>query len=59
MSKGNEIETKYLRNYIFILDELYDKKAITLGEYMQIGMQLKLLESLDRIETLLKGDKNG
>jgi hypothetical protein len=49
-----EIVTKYLNQHIFQLDKLLDKKQITLGEYLMIGVQLKILEKMDRFEAMMK-----
>ena len=49
-----EIVTKYLNQNIFQLDKLLEKKQITLGEYLLIGVQLKILEKMDRFEAMMK-----
>ena len=58
--KDFTIETKTLRENVAVLDHLYEKKAITLGECLQIQMQIKILSSLEKIEDLLKEEmQNG
>ena len=40
------IQLKYLEDDIIRLDELYNEKKITHGEYIQIGLLLKILEQM-------------
>lgn len=52
MSKNDHINvtTKHLSEYIQKLDFLHDSRLITVGEYINAGLQLKILEQLYRIE---------
>lgn len=44
------IETRKLENFISTLDEMIEADHISIAEYTQIGLLLKILETLDRIK---------
>lgn len=46
------INTKYLNENIYQLDELYEKKALTLGEYMTVTLLLKNLSQLEQLSLM-------
>lgn len=46
-------ETKRLETMLLMLDELMEKKLITGADYMQIGLQLKILQTLTEIKEIL------
>jgi hypothetical protein len=48
------IETKYLDSHIMTLDHQFEKHEITQAEYMQIGVMLKIYESLLQIKELMQ-----
>ncbi len=39
--------TKYLADFLIHLDELRDTDKITIGEYMQVGLLLKILRAVE------------
>lgn len=56
MSDRINIHTKYLGENITKLDELYDNKRLSLGEYMEIALLIKILEELHQMNYKAKLD---
>jgi hypothetical protein len=43
------IETKYLDSHVLTLDQQFEKHEISQAEYIQIGLLLKIYESILRL----------
>lgn len=43
------VETKYLTDKLVKIDELFEHNKISTGEYIQIGLLLKITEILNNI----------
>lgn len=56
MSKNeiSDLHTEYLPGLIKGIDDVYKNHGITTAEYIQIGLQLKILESLNHIEHAMR-----
>lgn len=50
----SKVTLKHMEEYLDILDTLHDEGKVTIGEYIQIGVNLKMTQILLEIQRSMK-----